>query len=96
MFVPDIDICSCADDTDTINILKKLESSVSPIAGWFKDYYMRLNREKCHFMVFADKSNDLTIQIETIPIGSFQPTEANGCQVMSSDFVDFCTVGRYL
>ena len=33
----------------------------------FKDNYMRLNREKCHFMVFGDKCNDLTIQIEAIP-----------------------------
>ena len=38
-------------------------------------------------------SND---QQRDIAIGSFQPTEANGCQVMSSDFVDFCTVARYL
>ena len=51
-----------------MNILNKLESSISAFAGWFKDNYMRLNREKCHFMVFGDKSNDLTIQIETIPI----------------------------
>ena len=29
---------------------------------------MRLNRDKCHFMVFGDQSNDLTLQIETIPV----------------------------
>ena len=29
---------------------------------------MKLNREKCHFMVFGDQSNDLTLQIETIPV----------------------------
>ena len=75
MFMPDIDICNYADDTtlyvsdtDTINILNKLESSISAVAGLFKDNYLRLNREKCHFMVFGDKSNDLTLQIETTPI----------------------------
>ena len=75
MFVRDVDICNYADDTtlyvsdtDTINILNKLESSIPAVAGWFQDNYMRLNREKCHFMVFGDKSNDLTIQIETTQI----------------------------
>ena len=29
---------------------------------------MRLNRDKCHFMVFGDQSNDLTLQIDTIPV----------------------------
>ena len=75
MFVPDIDICNYADDTthhvsgtDIIQILNKLESSVLTVAGWFTDNCMRLNREKCHFIVFGDQSNDLTLQIETIPV----------------------------
>ena len=75
MFVPDIDICNYADDTTlyvsgtgTIHILNKLESSVSTVAGWFTDNCMRLNREKCHFMVSGDQSNDLTLQIYTIPV----------------------------
>ena len=57
MFVPDIDICNYADDTtfyisdtDTINMLKKLESSISTVAGWLTNNCMRLKREKCHFM----------------------------------------------
>ena len=75
LFVPDIDICNYADDTtlyvsdaDTKNILNKLESSISVVAGWFKGNYMRLNREKCHFVVFGDKRYDLTIKIESIQI----------------------------
>ena len=75
MFVPNIDICNYADettlyvsDTDTIHILNKLESSISTVASWFTDNCMRLNRDKCHFMVFGDQSNDLTLQIETIPV----------------------------
>ena len=81
MFAPDIDICSCADDTDTINILKKLESSISAVARWFKDNYIRPNREKCHFMVFGDKSNDLTIQIETIPIAESRELKLLGIRL---------------
>ena len=75
MFVPDIDICNYADDTtlyvsdtDTIHILNKLESSISTVAKSFTDNCMRLNREECHFMVFGDQSNDLTLQIETTPV----------------------------
>ena len=29
---------------------------------------MRLNRDEYHFMVFGDQSNNLTLQIETIPV----------------------------
>ena len=50
MSVRDVDICNYADDTtlyvsdtDTINILNKLESSIPAVAGWFQDNYMRLN-----------------------------------------------------
>jgi len=75
MFVPDMDICNYADDTtlwvsdtDTIQILNKLESFISTVASWFIDNCMRLNREKCRFMVFGDQSNDWTLQIETIPV----------------------------
>ena len=52
MFVPDIDICNYADDTtlyvsgtDTINILKKLESSIPTVAGWLRNNGMRLNKD---------------------------------------------------
>ena len=75
MFVRDVEFCNYADDTtlygsdtDTINMMNKLESSIPAVAGLFQDNYMRLNREKYHVMVFGDKSNDLTIQIETTPI----------------------------
>ena len=75
MLVPDIDICNYADDTtiyvsdtDTIHILNKLESSISTVASGFTDNCMRINREKCDFMVFGDQSNDLTLRIETIPV----------------------------
>ena len=55
-------------DIGTIHIVHKLESSISTVASWFTDNCMKLNREKCHFMVFGDQSNDLTLQIETIPV----------------------------
>ena len=29
---------------------------------------MKLNTDKCHFIVFGDQINDLTLQIETIPV----------------------------
>ena len=72
MFMPDIEICNYTDNTtfnasdiDTPNIIIKLESSISAVAGWLKDNYMKLNGEKCPFMLFGDQRNDLAIQIET-------------------------------
>ena len=69
------DICNYSDDTilyvrhtDTTNILNKSESPISIVTGWFNDNCMRLHEDKCHFRVFGDQSNDLTIQIDTIPI----------------------------
>ena len=34
----------------------------------FNDLFMKRNREKCHFMVFCGQSNDLTLQIEAVPV----------------------------
>ena len=75
MFLPDIDICNYVDDTtlyvsgtDARDILNKLEYSSPTVVGWFTDNCMKLNREKCHFMVFGDQSNDLTLKIETVPV----------------------------
>jgi len=88
MLVPDSDICIYADDTtlyvidtNTIPILNKLESSISTVASWFTDNCMRLNRDKCHFMVFGDQSNDLTLQIETIPVVESREQKLPGIRV---------------
>ena len=57
-----------ASDINAKNVINKLESVTSTVAGWFKNNCMKLNGDKCHFVIFGDESNDLTIQIETTPI----------------------------
>ena len=71
MFVPDIELCNYADDTTLYasdiypsHVIEKLEKNSSTFAEWFKDNYMKLSGDKCHFMTFADQSNDLAIQID--------------------------------
>ena len=73
MFVKDAQICNYADDTtiyacDTKieSVIKTLESDALKIAEWFPNNFMKLIGDKCHLMVFGDKSNDvITIKEST-------------------------------
>ena len=74
MFVKDAQICNYADDTtiyacDTNDesVIKTLESDAL-IAEWFPNNFMKLNGDKCHLMVFGDKSDDVTLNIGSITI----------------------------
>ena len=55
-------------DTNATNVINNLESGISTVVRWFKDNFMKLNGEECHFMIFRDQSNYLNIQTETTPI----------------------------
>ena len=74
MFV-DAEICNYADDT-TIHacdnniegIIETLESDALKIAEWFLNNCMNLNEDKCHLMIFGDKSNDISLNIESVRI----------------------------
>ena len=75
MFVKDAQICNYADDTtiyacDTNieSVIKTLESDALKIAEWFPNNFMKLNGDKCHLMVFGDKSNDVTLSIGSMTI----------------------------
>ena len=75
MFVKDAQICNYADDTtiyacDTNikSVIKTLESDALKIAEWLPNNCMTLNWDKCHLMVFGDKSNDVTLNIGSITI----------------------------
>ena len=75
MFVKDAQICNYADDTmiyacDTNieSVIITLESDALEIAEWFPNNFMKLNGDKCHLMVFGDKSNDVTLNIGSITI----------------------------
>ena len=61
--------------------MDKLESSISAITGWFTDNCMRLNGEKCLFLVFGDQNNDLTLKIEAIPVVESREQKLQGIAV---------------
>ena len=75
MFVKDAQICNYAEDTtiyacDTNieSVIKTLGSDALNIVEWFPNNCMRLNGDKCHLMVFGDKSNGVTLNIGSITI----------------------------
>ena len=75
MFVTDCKICNYADDTTIYvcddnheSVLDKLESETLILSEWFRNNYMKLNGDKCHLMIFGQKSNDLSIKIGSTTI----------------------------
>ena len=67
--IQDTDICNYADDTThppTItyvcdnnldNVIARLENDSSIIIQWFTDNFMKLNTEKCHFLLLGRNFN---------------------------------------
>ena len=75
MFVSDAEICNYAVDTtiyacdnNTEGIIEKLESGALKIAEWFPNNCMKSNEDKCHLMIFGDKSNDISLNIGSVRI----------------------------
>ena len=63
-------ICNYADDTtifachpDLDTIIKQLEEDSSVLEKWFSDNFLKLNDDKCHLMIFGDKSTEATVSI---------------------------------
>ena len=38
------------------------------VAKWFSDNYLKLNDDKCHLMIFGDKSSKATVTIRNLTI----------------------------
>ena len=75
MFVTDCKIYNYADDTTIYvcdgnheNVINKLETETLLISEWFRNNYMKLNDDKCHLMIFSEKSNDFSIKIGSTTI----------------------------
>ena len=65
LFVNDSNICNYADDTtiyvcdrNNKNVLNRLENETQILSEWFQNNCMKLNGDKCHLMIFGEKSND--------------------------------------
>ena len=65
------DICNYVDDTTIYacnnnfdNVIARLENDSSIIIQWFADNFMKLNTDKCHFLVLGRNSNQqVTINV---------------------------------
>ena len=75
MFVNGAQICNYADattiyacDNSIDSIIETLESDALKIAEWFPNNCMKLNEDKCHLMVFGNKSNDISLNIGSVRI----------------------------
>ena len=70
LFVQNTSDCNYADDTTIYacnsnldTIINRLETDSSILAKWFSENYMKLNEEKCHFMIFGNKHKDSVVAI---------------------------------
>ena len=59
-----ISICNYADDTTIYacdihleNVISRLENDSKIIIYWFRNNHMKLNEDKCHFMIFGERTN---------------------------------------
>ena len=52
---------ACHPDLDTV--IRQLEKDFSVIIKWFSDNLLKLNDEKCHLMIYGDKSTETTTTI---------------------------------
>ena len=70
MLVKDTQVCNYAGDTTMFafdnhfeSVIKSLEYDAIKSAKWFPSKGMKLNEDKCHSMVFGDKSSNASINI---------------------------------
>ena len=60
-FADDITIYACNSDLNTI--INRLEIDSAVLAKWFAAKYMKLNKDKCHLMIFGNKCKDSVVTI---------------------------------
>ena len=65
-----VDVCNYADDTglhvcdkDLPNLLYFLEHDTHIAIEWFESNYMKLNKDKCHFLISGHKFEHLWINV---------------------------------
>ena len=76
--IQETEICNHADDTTVYasdmrleNVISRLENDSKIIIEWFANNYMKLNEDKCHFMVFGESTNEeLSINIGSCAVSN--------------------------
>ena len=85
-------ICNYADDTTIYtcdvhleNVISKLENDSKIVIEWFGNNYMKLNEEKCHFMIFGERTNqDVGISIGNCTVDNSQEEKLLGVLIDSN------------
>ena len=64
------EVCNYADDmtiyvcaNNLKHIVFCLETNAQELSKWFLDNNMKLNPDKCHLLIFGEKSTDISVQI---------------------------------
>ena len=45
------------------NVIANLENDALALSEWFPSNFMKLNKDKCHLMIFGRKSNEVSVKI---------------------------------
>ena len=76
--IQETDICNYADDTTIYtcdirleNVISRLENDSKIIIDWLRNNYMTLNEDKCHFMIFCERTNqEVSINIVSCAVNN--------------------------
>ena len=86
--IQETDICNFADDTTLFacdsqisNVVDKLEKDALRVAKWFPENQMKVNEEKCHFLVFGGNTDTINLSI-----GNSSIEESNAETLLGIDF----------
>ena len=84
--IQETDICNYADNTTIYtcnmrleNVISMLENDSKIITEWFGNNYMKRNEDKCHFMIFGERTNqDVSINIGICTVDNSQEEKLLG------------------
>ena len=90
--IQETDICNYTDDTTIYscdmrleNVISRLENDSKIIIERFQNNYMKLNEDKCHFMIFGERTNqDVSINIGNCTVNNSQEDELLGVLIDSN------------
>ena len=90
--IQETDICNYADDTTIYtcdmrfeNVISMLENDSKIIIEWFGNNYMKLSKDKCHFMIFGERKNqDVVINIGNCTVDNSQEEKLLGVLIDSN------------
>ena len=90
--IQETDICNYADDTTIYtcdmrlkNVISMSENDSKIIIEWFGNNYMKLNEDKCHFMIFGERTNqDVVVNIGNCTVDNSQEEKLLGVLIDSN------------